>query len=156
MLRRNQAQIMWNMMFIDSLWWSSLRDQNTVSRGVWGRGSWCRWRWWWVRTIQADHKSIWQQFWVLKNSFSELSISRPTMTAKRERGGVSSRHTPVMWKGERRTKTVNMDTQLISLGWDSHLPEVHSYNKQGLRNALKITIIILWLGKTNFYFLAIH
>jgi hypothetical protein len=24
------------------------------------------WRWWWVRTCQAIHKSMWQCFWILR------------------------------------------------------------------------------------------
>jgi hypothetical protein len=38
-------------------------------------------------TNQAGHRSIQQQFRVLKNLCSELSLSRLTMTTKERRGG---------------------------------------------------------------------
>jgi hypothetical protein len=38
--------------------------------------SWSRWRWWWVRTSQADHKSMWQHFGVLRVKCQEASLNR--------------------------------------------------------------------------------
>ncbi len=32
--------------------------------------------WWWVRTNQDDHKSVWQRFWVLIRQCLELRLNR--------------------------------------------------------------------------------
>jgi hypothetical protein len=38
--------------------------------------SWSQWRWWWVRTSQADHKSMWQHFGVLRVKCQEANLNR--------------------------------------------------------------------------------
>jgi hypothetical protein len=66
---------------------------------------------------------------VLKNSCSELSMCRPTMTAK-ERGDRFSSYTCHVM-GERE----ELDGQwghIIGLGWDSHFPAAHSCDKTRL------------------------
>jgi hypothetical protein len=45
--------------------------------GFFAKGDWCRWKWWWwVRTNKADHKSMWQRFWVWKKQCSGLRWKR--------------------------------------------------------------------------------
>jgi hypothetical protein len=85
------------------------------------KGSWCRWNWcWWVRTNQADHKSMWQQFWILMRQCSGLSLNR--QPCPRNEGG--EQFSPCT------SLVMDIDGQqrdIIGPGRDSHLPADHSY-----------------------------
>jgi hypothetical protein len=37
---------------------------------------WSQWRWWWVRTSQANHKSMWQSYGVLGVQHRKASLNR--------------------------------------------------------------------------------
>jgi hypothetical protein len=87
-----------------------------------------------------------QRFRFLKNSCSELSISRPTMTAKeRELGAVLTIHQSC----DRGEDQDGQHRHIVGAGWVSHLPASHSWDKQCLPTVYKLNTIILWLGKTN-------
>jgi hypothetical protein len=66
--------------------WQPKQESTYSFSWCWWRGSCCRWRWLWVRTSQADHRSMWQRFWVLQDSYCELNIRRLAMTTKDGRG----------------------------------------------------------------------
>jgi hypothetical protein len=124
------------------------KRQLTLSHEVDEGGSCCQWRWGWVRTNQADHRSMWQWFWVLTKPCSGLSFYGPTMARKeRDEGGQFSPYTGHVI-GE-RVESDGQQGHIIRPDWGSQLPADHSCNKQGLWNAYKFTINILWLGKTN-------
>ncbi len=127
-------------------WQPKLESTYSFSWGWWRR-SCCRWRWFWVRTNFASHRSMWQRFWVLRNSCSELCTIRPSMTAK-ERGGYRfSLNTSHVIGGREE-----LDGQHghISQPWLGFTPPSGPFMRQtGLKNAFEFTIIILWLRKTN-------
>jgi hypothetical protein len=59
---------------------------------------WSRWRWWWVRTSQARHKSMWQRFGVKRVKRQKASLNRKPSAYICGWGSVSHQ-TPVMWYG---------------------------------------------------------
>jgi hypothetical protein len=59
-------------------------------------GSWCQWRWWWVRTSRANHKSMWQNFGVLRVKRQKVSLKIGTQCLYLWRV-LGSHPTPITW-----------------------------------------------------------
>ncbi len=113
-------------------------SQEMVKRGVVADHDNDEWE-----SIQACHRSMRRQFWVLNNSCSELSISRPTMTTKVSgQGSVLTSH--VKGGGGRQD---GQRRHLLSPSWVLHLQEGYSCTELGLQSIHKFNITILWLGK---------
>ncbi len=87
----------------------------TLTPGDGGDGRrWSRWQWWWVRTSRANHKSMWQHFWVLRVKRQKVSLNRWPI-AYTVGGGLSSHPTP---SHVIRKWTVNTTlTKVIRLTW---------------------------------------
>ncbi len=98
---------------------SLYKSQLTLSRGVWWRESCCWWTWW-MRTNQADHRSMWQPFWVLRKPCLELSLNRPKCPPKRERGVVLTIHHSCDGGEDKDIQ----HGHIIGPSWVSHLPAV--------------------------------
>jgi hypothetical protein len=111
MLIQYQARILWCMMFIDSLQCCWLWDLNTLSRRVLMKKELILMKMMMMSENKADHKSMWQWFWVLTKQWSGLSLNRPPCPPN-ERGG--SHHTWVIWWS---TRTHNWPRR------DSHPPD---------------------------------
>ncbi len=97
----------------------------------------------------ADHKSIWQRFWVLTKQCSRLSLSRPTMTAKHGGGGQLSPY----------TSHIHKYRHLSGPGRDSHLPVDHSYKSRVPLMHVNLKLLFCDWGRQIslvFIFLPIH
>jgi hypothetical protein len=53
---------------------------------------WRQWLWWWVRISQADHKSMWQHFEVLRFKSQKVCLNRRQLTILQGGGGGLSSH----------------------------------------------------------------
>ncbi len=103
-------------------------DQNTLSPGNVAEKSWySQWKWWWMGTSWANHKSMWQHF------FKALRVKRQKASASthREGGGLSSYPTPVHhWK-----RMVN-----ATLGMGHQADQAHCYEFH-----------IIWICSTQYF-----
>ncbi len=59
----------------------------------------------------GSQRSMWQQYWVLKNLCAELSISWPTVTTKERGRGQFSLYTSHVVGGRERIRIVNIDNR---------------------------------------------
>ncbi len=117
------------------------------------RRSWCQWNWcWWVRTNQADHKSMWKQFWILMRQCSGLSLNR--QPCQQNEGGQFSPCT---------SHVMEIDGQhrdIIGPGQDSHLPADHSYKSGFPKMHVNLALSFCVTGEDalswTFYFPVIH
>jgi hypothetical protein len=60
-----------------------------------------QWRWWWVRTSWANHKSMWQRFGVLRVKGLKAKLNRQPSAYSIPVWGLGSHLTPVKWYGNR-------------------------------------------------------
>jgi hypothetical protein len=69
----------------------------TLDSGCWcRREGWSRWRWRWVRTSHADHKSMWQCFGVLRVKRQKVGVNR-WLKAHNAGGGLVLTQHLIMW-----------------------------------------------------------
>ncbi len=104
--------------------------------------SWNQWRWQWVGTSWANHKSMWQCFGVLRVKCQKASLNRRP-NAYTSRGGLGSHPTPVTWY----ETDGQCNTRDGSSGWPSALLEISYFTGE-----LQYVIFhdnILGLGKTT-------
>ncbi len=103
--------------------------------------SWSKWRWWWVRTSWANHKSMWQRFGVLRAKRQNASLKGTPVPIPVGGGGlVLTQHQSKVTEADGQCNTCNGSsgrpgTVLETLHFTGELQYVIFYN------------IILGLGK---------
>jgi hypothetical protein len=105
--------------------------------------SWRWWRWLWVRTNRANHKSMWQRFGVLRVKCQKAGLNRRPLPILRGGGSVLTQH-------QSRDKETDgqHDTRHGSSGRPSALLKMSCFSSSCSTPKI-CTMIILGLGKTT-------
>ncbi len=116
----------------------------TLSPGNIAEGSWSLWRWWWVRTSRANHKSMWQHFGVLRVKHQKTSLNRrPIPSTCRGGGGLCSQPISVTWHGN--GWSMQHSRRVIRPAWRT-ATNFMFYSKFAVHNIF----LYLRLGKTTY------
>ncbi len=102
---------------------------------------WSWWRWWWVRTRWANHKSLWERFGVLRVKHQKTRLNRsPIAYTVGGEGSVLTQH-----QSRDMETDGQCNTHKGSSGWPSALLEISYFTREC--STQHFTIIILGLEK---------